>query len=51
MYDFDNYRYKKGNVLSCGNIYFIDYLKMIYDGLYNDIEFVVIFVRGVWVGV
>ncbi|EGT3785069.1 glycoside hydrolase family 31 protein [Clostridioides difficile] len=50
VYDFDNYRYKKGNVLSCGNIYPIDYLKMIYDGLHNDIESVVTLVRGAWAG-
>lgn len=50
VYDFDNYRYKKGNVLSCGNIYPIDYLKMIYDGLYEDTESVVTLVRGAWAG-
>lgn len=50
VYDFDNYRYKKGNVLSCGNIYPIDYLKMIYDGLHDDTESVVTLVRGAWAG-
>ncbi|KPI49183.1 family 31 glucosidase [Clostridioides difficile] len=50
VYDFDNYRYKKGNVLSCGNIYPIDYLKMIYDGLHEDTESVVTLVRGAWAG-
>lgn len=50
VYDFDNYRYKKGNVLSCGNIYPIDYLKMIYDNLHDDTESVVTLVRGAWAG-
>lgn len=50
VYDFDNYRYKKGNVLSCGNIYPIDYLKMIYHGLHEDTESVVTLVRGAWAG-
>ncbi|MCC0648149.1 glycoside hydrolase family 31 protein [Clostridioides sp. ZZV15-6598] len=50
VYDFDNYRYKKGNVLSCGNIYPIDYLKMIYDGLHDNTESVVTLVRGAWAG-
>ncbi|MCC0702827.1 glycoside hydrolase family 31 protein [Clostridioides sp. ES-S-0049-02] len=50
VYDFDNYRYKKGNVLSCGNIYPIDYLKMIYHGLHDDTESVVTLVRGAWAG-
>lgn len=49
VYDFDNYRYQKGPVLQCGNLYPIGYLKMIFDGnCQQDSE--VILVRGAWAG-
>jgi alpha-D-xyloside xylohydrolase len=49
VYDFDNYRYKKGTDLQCGNIYPIDYLKMVSEGL-TDEKPVVTLVRGGWAG-
>lgn len=49
VYDFDNYRYHKGSDLSCGNLYPLDYLKMVFDGL-KDKEQVVTLVRGSWAG-
>lgn len=49
VYDFDNYRYKKGSDLQCGNIYPVDYLSMISDGL-RDKGPVVTLVRGGWAG-
>ncbi|MGH2144033.1 hypothetical protein ACQ1ZU_16825, partial [Enterococcus faecalis] len=36
VYDFDNYRYKKGTDLQIGNLYPIDYLSMISEGLGNN---------------
>lgn len=47
VYDFDNYRYKKGSDLSCGNIYPIDYLSMIHDEI-NDS--VITLTRSAWAG-
>jgi alpha-D-xyloside xylohydrolase len=32
-YDYDNYRYSKGPVMQCGNIYPVGYAKGFYDGL------------------
>ncbi len=49
VYDFDNYRYKKGSDLQCGNIYPIDYLKMVWEGMPAD-KPVVTLVRGGWAG-
>lgn len=49
VYDFDNYRYKKGSDLYCGNLYPIDYLSMIYEGI-GDQKPVVTLVRGGWAG-
>ena len=49
VYDFDNYRYKKGTDLQIGNLYPIDYLSMISEGLGNN-QSVVTLVRGGWAG-
>ncbi|RLK62841.1 glycoside hydrolase family 31 protein [Atopobacter sp. AH10] len=49
VYDFDNYRYKKGSDLYCGNLYPIGYLTMVYEGL-KDHQSVVTLVRGSWAG-
>lgn len=50
VYDFDNYRYKKGSVLQCGNVYPIDYLNMIFEGMNNNNKELVTLVRGGWAG-
>ncbi|MGT2799639.1 glycoside hydrolase family 31 protein [Streptococcus marmotae] len=50
VYDFDNYRYHKGPVLHCGNLYPLGYLKMIYDGNGGESVQNVILVRGAWAG-
>ncbi|HFD3554347.1 TPA: TIM-barrel domain-containing protein, partial [Enterococcus faecium] len=49
VYDFDNYRYKKGTDLYSGNLYPIDYLSMIYEELSNE-QPVITLVRGGWAG-
>lgn len=49
VYDFDNYRYKKGSDLQCGNLYPIDYLAMIDEGLGENHPTVTL-VRGGWAG-
>ncbi|MCZ2491333.1 glycoside hydrolase family 31 protein [Dellaglioa carnosa] len=51
VYDFDNYRYKKGTNLQIGNLYPVGYLKMVYDGLAAEGQgSVVSLVRGAWAG-
>ena len=51
VYDFDNYRYKKGTNLEVGNYYPIDYLKMISYGLESELnKEAVTLVRGAWAG-
>ncbi|MGX2944827.1 glycoside hydrolase family 31 protein [Enterococcus alishanensis] len=49
VYDFDNFRYKKGTDLQCGNMYPIDYLKMISQVNSNQ-DSPVTLVRGGWAG-
>lgn len=49
-YDFVNYRYSKGTDLQVGNLYPIDYLKMVYEGNKNQVDSVVTLVRGAWAG-
>lgn len=50
VYHFDNYSYRKGPVLHCGNLYPQGYLKMIYDGNGGSQGQNVILVRGAWAG-
>lgn len=50
VYDFDNVRYHKGPMHAVGNLYPMEYLKMIYDGNKNSNEGVVTLTRGSWAG-
>lgn len=36
IYDFDLYRYAKGSVLQCGNIYPVEYARTFYEGMKNE---------------
>lgn len=36
VYDFDLYRYAKGSVLQCGNIYPVEYARTFYEGMKNE---------------
>ncbi len=36
VYDFDLYRYAKGSVLQCGNIYPVEYARAFYEGMKNE---------------
>lgn len=47
VYDFDNYRYYAGQDLECGNIYPLDYLKVVTDKKTDPVALV----RGGWAGV
>lgn len=49
-YDFVNYRYSKGTDLQVGNLYPVDYLRMVYEGSKNQLDSVVTLVRGAWAG-
>ena len=50
VYDFDNYRYHKGDVTQVGNIYPRDYLKMIYQGVAAEGREQFSLVRCAWAG-
>jgi alpha-D-xyloside xylohydrolase len=51
VYDFDNYRYYNGSNLQIGNLYPVDYSKMIYDGMKQEGKSEIInLVRCAWAG-
>lgn len=52
VYDFDNYRYMSGTAEQVGNLYPVDYLRMVYEGQKekDPKASVVTLVRGAWAG-